>query len=1355
MLLWWSVISAQNVQPFFQKVNFQSSRTGIVVSTLPVTFTPPDVEKNPPNEKELDQVLYSLYNARIGSSAFDGFKFLDYQENVKMRIHESGITPITVVDLAYERIAPEAYTNGEIVSEEGALSTQGKPVSLKLGRAFFGNFHQTKIKSGKVKWQLKQKDVITDKTGAYNIWIDFADGQSWRKIRLDEVIEVNYGAESGERLLKIKVEREGETLSSNFRLMLNTCNSSIPLPDANVPWDTDGNADAPWQISTIADDGALVKGNAYYLPMGVFDKPFIFVEGIDFGYNHSLYANGDFGWCEFTGGDATPGEDYYILAQMPNLLEQLRERGYDIILLDFHDGAEWLERNAALLESLISKVNASKVGFRGNVIAGASMGGVISRYVLAKMEKQGRDHCTSTWISFDAPHRGANIPIALQQLLNGLSEFDLNAMLTIQNKLLRPAARQLLRYQYQGLSSLNNVTNPDLFVAWYNHLNEVGFPDRCTNIAIYSGAGNGLQTAPTYHPLLSYNCELSPLLAGPEVRMYATPSCGDPWFSDQWGNASIPGVSNVSAQLVLTFPDVNPQWYNLWSGGGVFSNKQVRTYRVPAGTPNIDYEAGGIRVSMDEFAQEINASNALTNAGCGMLPADLPDHAFVSTTSALGINSLPPGVNISQWLAANTTECPFDYTIGNQTENRRHCQLVSSDINSLTQLIFVGENEDGTAILPFDFAFDHPRGQHFNFGKQGHRILHEINLNNAHLYVNSNRPLHYGDEGEAHPAAGSSFEVEIAGYCTEAAVYLHNYATMSVGTSGYSTGRVICTSGGSVTLGPNSTLTIHAGSKMIFRSGSYFLMNPGSKLVMEAGAQMIFESGSIFRFIGGEVRLNGGTTEILMDGGVLSLATGAEMFVQGNSNIAGHFKFVSSGQEDLLQMEPSSKLRLMGNMQGNVMMIIANQTQLVNTESSAEIIFQRSGLNIGSNASLQSSGEMSFTQTDVSGTGTSDVIGFQQSIYCNSTNWKQVVIRLNESALKMMLSKMVGPASGVIAHGGTYKISGSDFRNCGVQSTWLYADAEISTSQFTKDPGLSEWPELIKDDSYVTLKITQSRIAGALIGVWKKQNKLLLGCNRITQCNTGVYISDWASGNLSMSDGFGRNAFSENKIHIKLFAASGLNINKGGNSFASYTVACITGSLAVSCNTACTAPGLSANSNLWTPGQWQSNGLVNGNDVYTMMPSPGSCTGNQAMNGQYCSIDVLDFSPISQFSNCDMVVLSSNNQPQRREGELEDAISMPSPIEPEKGEPLGVEESQLQNGYLLYPNPSSGLVRLRRADPSGELNWRVYDLLGRHIASGKIQAGNAEAEIEIRANAGTYHLQLQDDHQTALPLVIE
>jgi hypothetical protein len=84
---------------------------------------------------------------------------------------------------------------------------------------------------------------------------------------------------------------------------------------------------------------------------------------------------------------------------------------YDIVYINWRNGTDWLQRNALVLEEVIRWVNANKQPLNGvmqpNVVLGSSMGGVIARMALGRMDRNGgfNAHQTSLYVSLDAPHQ--------------------------------------------------------------------------------------------------------------------------------------------------------------------------------------------------------------------------------------------------------------------------------------------------------------------------------------------------------------------------------------------------------------------------------------------------------------------------------------------------------------------------------------------------------------------------------------------------------------------------------------------------------------------------------------------------------------------------------------------------------------------------------------------------------------------------------------------------------------------------------------------------------------------------------------------------------------------------------------
>lgn len=157
--------------------------------------------------------------------------------------------------------------------------------------------------------------------------------------------------------------------------------------------------------------------------------------------------------------DEMNGRNFSDSRKSQDLIDQLRRRGQDVIIVTFSDPSESMTKNAEVVEDVIERVNA-EVGRSGRINAiGFSMGGVILRYALANMERRGNSHNVENYISYDAPHRGAIIPNDLidtvtdfkddlrkleKRLTAGLASFVDDDLKRLIKTFRSPAARQLV-----------------------------------------------------------------------------------------------------------------------------------------------------------------------------------------------------------------------------------------------------------------------------------------------------------------------------------------------------------------------------------------------------------------------------------------------------------------------------------------------------------------------------------------------------------------------------------------------------------------------------------------------------------------------------------------------------------------------------------------------------------------------------------------------------------------------------------------------------------------------------------------------------------------------------------------------
>ncbi len=198
--------------------------------------------------------------------------------------------------------------------------------------------------------------------------------------------------------------------------------------------------------------------------------------------------------------DVSIKENYDIL-NSASLGTQIHDAGYDIVILNFNVNSDDIRRNAKVLEDLISMINQGKPNNEPLVMMGYSMGGLVARYALVEMENQNMDHQTRLYISYDAPHKGAHIPVSVQALAATFNSQTYRSLYpdigTLVDRFNSPAATQMLKFRVPGATG-NNQTIPVStgFTAFFNELNSLnsngGFPINCQSVGLSLGSWSGI-----------------------------------------------------------------------------------------------------------------------------------------------------------------------------------------------------------------------------------------------------------------------------------------------------------------------------------------------------------------------------------------------------------------------------------------------------------------------------------------------------------------------------------------------------------------------------------------------------------------------------------------------------------------------------------------------------------------------------------------------------------------------------------------------------------------------------------------------------------------------------------------------
>lgn len=184
----------------------------------------------------------------------------------------------------------------------------------------------------------------------------------------------------------------------------------------------------------------------------------------------------------------------------PSLASQIHSAGYDIVILNFNNASDQIQRNARVLKDLIVAINAGKTNSDPLVIIGYSMGGLVARYALVDMENQNIDHKTRLYISYDAPHKGAHVPASVQSLALTFNSTTWRTLFpklaTLLDRFNSPAAQQMLKYRVTSPTVSQTFPVSPSHSAFLNELNSLntngGFPRNCQSVALSLGNWSGI-----------------------------------------------------------------------------------------------------------------------------------------------------------------------------------------------------------------------------------------------------------------------------------------------------------------------------------------------------------------------------------------------------------------------------------------------------------------------------------------------------------------------------------------------------------------------------------------------------------------------------------------------------------------------------------------------------------------------------------------------------------------------------------------------------------------------------------------------------------------------------------------------
>ena len=669
---------SQNINDILPKFNKKGMETDILYNPAGVS----NIEKI--NDKK--QNLYDFYQVYKSISFSDFKQRYNELEKIKKNVKNTTLTDkvnFGIIYTEYDTFIPDLDMKKALrKTKKNTFKLRRNNKQIFDKKELFVTAALKQIQRGtKIDFVIGEGTFIntTDKK-ITKIEIDFGDDYGFRDVNIGETIKVHYQI-PGKKDISTRLFFLDGSKNESF--------SSLEVVYSNEEFSQMNNQEIVGFTSSTTDPPYIQPYNEYpfkgwgemsifHSSDGVLDKPIFLIDGFDPSDSRNIEAI--YAQLNYSGG---------------NLGDQVRSQGYDIVVLNFptyfreedqvwiYGGADYIERNAMLLVELIKSINNSKVGNEKNIVIGPSMGGLISRYALGYMESQNIDHDTRLYISFDAPHVGANVPIGFQHMFNFLAygldtwvgDFSVEALRPLVDGMLKsPAARQMLWDHFEphlqsgsaDFDNGNSLPQPHSFHnIFYDALDNVGleeYPVNTRNVAIINGSGN----------LSKFNFKNgNPVNPGDQVLDAFLPevASGTDAYLDSWYTPDINVTSTVSKVYIdapwICFCDITSEALSRSHGHTAGPDT------VPGGLFNIEELAASFAVSDPLVATFIN---------------ELKTNYFTFIPSISGMDYFTNNWND---FMGNPDNTPFD-AWSMPSQNEEHVKLTPQNVEFALSEIYNG-----------------------------------------------------------------------------------------------------------------------------------------------------------------------------------------------------------------------------------------------------------------------------------------------------------------------------------------------------------------------------------------------------------------------------------------------------------------------------------------------------------------------------------------------------------------------------------------------------------------------------------------------------------------------------------------
>ena len=400
-----------------------------------------------------------LYSSMYASQVNDKVSLEDPSS-----VFERSAIAFSLLYLQYNAIDTMAFDKGLLSIVDDQLYESGSE-SPYLTKELFAMSISECVRDGDFMFWFPAENYFSNVDEMPMLSVRF-DDEDYRNVRWGMRFRNNLSEGEHEMFVRITFD-DGRELESHAKIFVKSSSSRI---------DSREQIDDSIKIASNSNhDGGMVQIKyAKFNTTGKLIRPLIVADEMDL----SPYG---------LGGDVD------LLSLLESLPDEVRNL-FDLVYVNNNSGLDDIFRNASLFQEALQEINNRRYALHDqSYVIGLGMGGLVASYALSSMEQQGKAHDVQKFITINSPHKGMNLPLGLQAMLQHLRglRFFFKSLCPESIKRIAEILDQKAMQQMLVYSIDRGLDYRDAHAKFMQQYEGMGLPVQCETVAMSNGSLQG------------------------------------------------------------------------------------------------------------------------------------------------------------------------------------------------------------------------------------------------------------------------------------------------------------------------------------------------------------------------------------------------------------------------------------------------------------------------------------------------------------------------------------------------------------------------------------------------------------------------------------------------------------------------------------------------------------------------------------------------------------------------------------------------------------------------------------------------------------------------------------------------